>query len=597
MHIILRKLKWSYFFSYGADNVLDFTSNTVTQILGTNGVGKSSIPLILEELLYNKNSKGIKKADIPNRLSDGKCWGSVEFTVDDNLYIVDVDRGSTVKVKLTKNGEDISSHTATNTYKTIEDIIGHDFKTFSQLIYQSTNSSLQFLTATDGARKSFFVELLTLQDYIEDGERFKEWAKITSKEVTELESRLATISGWLLKNRVDDLDKMPEVDIGVIPEELLTEQADLKSEISRIDQTNNAIKVNEAKKAKYEAFIVPEQNNIEFDSDYSGITKDYNVAVSERTKLNAEITRLSKLSGKCNSCGQSIDISQETEMLETAKNKLPVLEERIAHLATDIAYCKEIEAEKARYTAAVNEKEKLKASIDYTLGNVLLSADDLRHKLAACADKIEEIKTSIEDSKALNRIAMTHNAKVDSYLSQKESLEIEKDESTIALVEAKHVASIAETLKKACGPQGLLAYKIENLVKDLEAKVCEYLERMSDGRFTIQFSVENDKLNVNLTDNGVVIDINALSSGELSRVNISTLLAIRDLMAARNYINVLFLDEIISVLDADGKEKLVEVLSEEHNLNVFLVSHNWSHPLVERLEINKIDGFSEIGES
>jgi hypothetical protein len=30
-------------------------------------MGKSSIPLIIEEALYNKNSKGIKKADIPNR--------------------------------------------------------------------------------------------------------------------------------------------------------------------------------------------------------------------------------------------------------------------------------------------------------------------------------------------------------------------------------------------------------------------------------------------------------------------------------------------------------------------------------------------------
>ncbi len=64
--ITLQKLKWSNCFSYGADNELDLSSNTVTQVLGTNGMGKSSIPLIIEEALYNKNSKGIKKADIPN---------------------------------------------------------------------------------------------------------------------------------------------------------------------------------------------------------------------------------------------------------------------------------------------------------------------------------------------------------------------------------------------------------------------------------------------------------------------------------------------------------------------------------------------------
>ena len=65
--ITLKKLKWSNCFSYGPNNELDLDDNTVTQIIGTNGMGKSSIPLIIEEVLYNKNSKGIKKADIPNR--------------------------------------------------------------------------------------------------------------------------------------------------------------------------------------------------------------------------------------------------------------------------------------------------------------------------------------------------------------------------------------------------------------------------------------------------------------------------------------------------------------------------------------------------
>ena len=65
--ITLKKLRWSNCFSYGPNNELQLDDNTVTQIIGTNGMGKSSIPLIIEEILYNKNSKGIKKADIPNR--------------------------------------------------------------------------------------------------------------------------------------------------------------------------------------------------------------------------------------------------------------------------------------------------------------------------------------------------------------------------------------------------------------------------------------------------------------------------------------------------------------------------------------------------
>ena len=65
--ITLQTLRWDNCFSYGSGNELHLDDNTVTQILGTNGMAKSSIPLIIEEALFNKNSKGIKKADIPNR--------------------------------------------------------------------------------------------------------------------------------------------------------------------------------------------------------------------------------------------------------------------------------------------------------------------------------------------------------------------------------------------------------------------------------------------------------------------------------------------------------------------------------------------------
>ena len=132
---------------------------------------------------------------------------------------------------------------------------------------------------------------------------------------------------------------------------------------------------------------------------------------------------------------------------------------------------------------------------------------------------------------------------------------------------------------------GLLAYKIENLVKELEELTNHYLAELSDGRFTLEFVVSNDKLNVQITDNGNIVDILALSSGELARVNTATLVAIRKLMSSisKSKINILFLDEVIAVLDDAGREKLVEVLLEE-DLNTYVVSHGWTHPLLDKVE-------------
>ena len=58
--IILQKLRWDNCFSYGKDNEIDLANATLTQLVGTNGVGKSSVPLILEEVMFNKNSKNVK---------------------------------------------------------------------------------------------------------------------------------------------------------------------------------------------------------------------------------------------------------------------------------------------------------------------------------------------------------------------------------------------------------------------------------------------------------------------------------------------------------------------------------------------------------
>lgn len=211
--ITLKKLQWSNCFSYGSDNELDLTESIVTQLVGTNGTGKSSIPLILEEVLFNKNSKGIKKADIPNREVNNGYDISLSFDVVEDEYKIDVVRRGNIKVKLYKNGEDISSHTATNTYKTVEEVIGIDHKTFSQIVYQNTNASLQFLTATDTNRKRFLIDLLQLNKYVEYFEVFKDLARSSGADASRLQGKIDTIVKWLSDNKMDDTSLLSKIDL------------------------------------------------------------------------------------------------------------------------------------------------------------------------------------------------------------------------------------------------------------------------------------------------------------------------------------------------------------------------------------------------
>ena len=220
--IILKRLTWSNCFSYGADNELDLSANLVTQLVGTNGVGKSSIPLIIEEVLYNKNSKGIKKSDIPNRYVDAGYSICLEFSKDSDEYVVSEVRKTSLKVSLKKNGEEISSHTATNTYKTIQEIIGVDFKTFSQLVYQNTNASLQFLTATDANRKRFLIDLLHLEEYTKLFEIFKEEARNAATTLVQEQTKINTYESWLKDNTLEDSDMSQNFGFISFPDALTT---------------------------------------------------------------------------------------------------------------------------------------------------------------------------------------------------------------------------------------------------------------------------------------------------------------------------------------------------------------------------------------
>ena len=100
--ITLKTLRWDNCFSYGKDNVLYLDDCNLTQLIGTNGMGKSSVPLIIEEVLFNKNSKGIKKQEIQNRFVNDGYSINLTFSVDDNEYEIDVTRKASIKCKLFK---------------------------------------------------------------------------------------------------------------------------------------------------------------------------------------------------------------------------------------------------------------------------------------------------------------------------------------------------------------------------------------------------------------------------------------------------------------------------------------------------------------
>jgi DNA repair exonuclease SbcCD ATPase subunit len=608
--ITLQTLNWSDCFSYGPNNSLTLDKDPIVQLVGKNGHGKSSIGLLLEEVCYNKNSKGTKRADVLNRYSNAKKYSiELTFNKDGDTYKIETVRGASSSTKLTKNGIDISSHTATGTLKLIEEVIGLDSSSFAQLIYQSSASSLEFLTATDTNRKKFLINLLNLEHYTKAHDTFKELVKTVNTDVVEITAKINTNQSWLDKAKSSDLSIKELEEVPVVKEldlrAELIQIENLTESLTNIEATNKKITRNNEYKA-LQAKIPLEELSVELPvvKDVSKESEEYAGIQHTIKSAKSFISKMGKLNDKCPTCSHEIDNTKARELLLEQETQIRIAEERGTELFRIIEAAEQDRKWVERVANYKTEYENYNALIDPTMPEALQDKRITEQTIKNLKDEIHHAQRNIKlqqeavaDIIAKNTKIAAHNTKVEVITEQMAAYSAE-------LLDLGNKLSVLETrlatlqlLQKTFSTNGLVAYKIECMVKDLQNLTNQYLAELSDGRFQINFVMgASDKLNVVIVDNGTEIDISALSSGERARVNTATLLAIRKLMQTLSAvrINLLVLDETIDNLDVDGKERLVEVLLKEEHLNTILVSHGYSHPLIEKVSVIKENNISRI---
>lgn len=594
--ITLHRMEWSNWFSYEDNNSIDFDKSPVTQIIGSNGSGKSSIILILQEMLYGKNSAGIKKTALRNRYTDGKLSGTLSFSKNGASYTISIRRTSSLTISLECDGEDLSSHTSAGTYKTIEGIVGIDFKTFEQIVYQSSVSSLQFLTATDTNRKAFLIGLLNLTEYLELHEKFKKIHKEVDASVTGIVATINITKKWL--SSYEEKDPVEIVDVPEVDSSIKDEITELTAKKYNIDKENKLISNNQS---KIDALAllknqVPDKELGNEPEDKVVEKQELKVAMAQKMIYIKELEGIEKLSDKCPTCYQEISQNLKNSMCADRREKVKDLELRVAELEKEINSASLLKTEWKNHKDLLEKYATAESSIDLTLPNSPLTEGSLLVQIKELQSKLHSQETLKTEAIKHNSGAEVVNEQIEKDRIKQEKLSKDLENAEIEVNKLTKLRAVLDILKNAFSTRGLVTYKIEYMIKDIENLINNYLGELSDGRFQLFFKLNGDKLNVDIDDNGTTIDISALSMGEKNRVNSATLLAIRAIMSSlsENRINLLFLDEILGTLDTYGKEKLIELLLEEKDLNTFLVSHEYTHPLLDKLTVIKTENVSRI---
>ena len=417
--ITLKKLEWSNCFSYGSNNILDLNDSIVTQLVGTNGTGKSSIPLILEEVLFNKNSKGIKKADIPNREVNNGYDIALSFSVNDEEYLIDVVRRTNIKVKLYKNEEDISSHTATATYKTLEAIIGIDFKTFSQIVYQNTNASLQFLTATDTNRKKFLIDLLQLDNYVKFFEVFKELSRNLAGDVSRIQGKIDTIDKWLSDNYLEDTSLLSKLELPFYSEEDENTLRSLQIEFQNISEITKKINQNNLYKSQLESIDLGLAKEYVSENEWQDTEHLLQQIGEIKSQGSQEVRMIKKYTdlldvddAGCPTCGQEIDLAfieqelkrhQETKEEYTAQ--LELVNENLGEINKANLLFKEMQQK-------ISSWEEIYRQIDHTLPTEVPNDTELTEKITKLKTRIRERQSRVEEVITENERIERHNTRL-----------------------------------------------------------------------------------------------------------------------------------------------------------------------------------------
>jgi len=314
---------------------------------------------------------------------------------------------------------------------------------------------------------------------------------------------------------------------------------------------------------------------------------------SEKQKI---IKKIDALSDVCYVCKQPIDIGDSKKLAEKCRSEIKEFDLELSSIITSLQKLNKEKLYNKEIGKAIKEFEDLSNLIDNDLDTETINIEEVQNEISELSKKISAAEKELKQAQTKNQSIAAHNSKVEVQREQ------QKDYSSKLLVEMNKleklfdVTSQLEILKDAFSTNGLVSYKLEYLVKDLELVINEYLQELSRGKFQVTFILKGEKLNIEVLDAGKIITINEVSEGELSKINVSTLLAIRKLMQnlSNTKLNLLFLDEIMGVLDKHGKEDLINILLKEDSLNTFLVSHEYKHPLVPSLNIVKENNISRI---
>ena len=547
----IKKIEWRNFSSYGNRiQTLDLSGqNSLFQIVGENGAGKSTISQVITFGLYGK-LEGKKLKDIPNRIN-GNAW--VRITLDHQALEVVIERGLDPNIfRVFIEGKEFDQAGSRSLQDfLVDDILGIPYYVFNNTISLSVNDFKSFLKMSVSDKRAII-------DKIFGFHILNQMREILKSELKKLKEAIDTLVGKKSSLELSIRNTQEEMENLLIILESQNNSFDIELE-------KNLQTFQDLKKLHDEKFV-------EFKTTQASLVQKANSITSllyeTESKLREIVNKLKLYdSNKCPTCSSSLD----SDFHQGIKSSL--LESK-SQLETDLV---EIKSQKAQVDT---EKEKAQDESQ----KFIEKGTKINSRIQHIKDQIQESskKTQSNQTESLERILG--------------SFESEKNTVVEKLEQNEERQYWMKSIDEILGEKGVKQIAIKTILPSLNSEIMNLLAKMN-----LQHQVVFDEeFNSQIYHMGIEIPVQTLSTGEMKKIDFIVLIAILKLMKMKfNSINLLFLDELFSSVDPDGVHSILSILksiSSDLGLNIFVINHApMPHEIFDfKLDIVKKNNFSSI---